>query len=238
MNTFARTLSLLTLALFTLAANAAPTPPEGRLYAPGAFDRLEVDGSAVIKLTQGERDQVFISGDDDVQREVEVELWKGRLHISPTGGWKFWNSGRLQIDVQMRQLSRITLSGNSDLHAAGPIKSDQLTISISGAGLARFDELSAGMLRFDISGSGDGQLAGQANQLSLSVSGKGKLQAEQLRTANATVSISGVGHAHLWVTDVLRVSVSGVGNVDYWGQPTVRRSVSGVGTVTSRGDKR
>lgn len=211
--------------------------PEGQLYTPGTFDRLELSGSANVKLTQGDRDQVFINGDASVQKGVEVELVNNRLYIRPAGSWKFWNDTRLQIDVQMRQLSRLSLSGNGDLYAPGPIKCDQLTISISGAGLARFDDLRADELKFDISGAGDGLLAGQVDRLKLSVSGKGKLLASELRAASATVSISGVGNASLWVTETLRVSVSGVGHVDYWGQPDVKRSISGVASVTSRGDK-
>lgn len=210
---------------------------EGRLYAPGAFDRLEVDGSALIQLTQGERDQVFISGDADVQNAVEVELSNRRLRISPAGGWKFWNTGRMKIEVQMRQPSRLSLSGASDLRASGPIRAEQLAISISGAGWARFDDLRVDQLRFDISGAGDGQLAGKVDELKLNISGKGKLAAEQLRTENAVVSISGVGNAALWVTDNLHVSISGVGTVDYWGQPEVKRSTSGLGSVNSRGEK-
>ncbi|MET0518320.1 MAG: head GIN domain-containing protein [Burkholderiaceae bacterium] len=212
--------------------------PEGRIYAPGAFDRLEISGSATITLRQGEHDQVFIAGDAQMQKSVEVELDERRLTIKPAGSWKFWTSSRLQIEVQMRQISQLTLSGASDLNAPGPIKADRLGISISGAGLARLDDLNAGQLRFDISGAGDGRLAGQAGELNLSVSGKGKLLAEQLKAARATVSISGVGNANVWVTDQLRVSISGIGSVDYWGQPELRRSTSGLGSVNARGDKR
>lgn len=238
MNTLHRRLVLICLAAAATAASAVTPSPEGKLYAPGSFDRLELDGAAQVRLVQGESDQVFVIGDADVQRGVELEFTNNRLRISTTGGWKFWNGGKPQIEVQMRRLSRLNLSGASDLHAAGPIKSEQLGISISGAGLARFDELKVENLRFDISGAGDGQLAGQVDQLQLSVSGKGKVQAEQLRAERVTVSISGVGNASVWATDTLRVSVSGVGTVDYWGEPVVKRSVSGVGTINSRGEKK
>jgi hypothetical protein len=229
---------LAALALVLAAGSAPAQTPEGKLYTPGAFDRLEVDGSAKVRLTQGDRDQVFIVGDSDSQQSVELELRNNRLSIHPTGNWKFWKNNRLQIDVQMRQVNQVSLSGASDLHAPGPIKTEHLKVEISGAGLARFDELNAVSLKFDISGAGDGQLAGHVGDLILNVSGKGKLLAEQLRAARAKVSISGVGNANLWVTDDLRVGISGVGNVDYWGQPQVKRSTSGMGSVTSLGDKR
>ena len=70
-----------------------PVPPEpGRVYAPGAFDRLELAGAARVILVQGDRDQAFIAGNDEVQKSVEVELADHQLIIRPTGGWKFWQS--------------------------------------------------------------------------------------------------------------------------------------------------
>ena len=230
----------LTLLFIGLAAGGAlAQAPEGRTYTPGAFDRIEVDGSAKVHLSQGDRDQIFIAGDDKVQAGVEIELHDNRLLIHPSGGWKFWATNRrLQIDVQMRQLSAVTLSGATDLVASGAIKSDRLSINISGAGQAHFDDLSAGALRFDVSGAGDGQLAGKVDTLTLAISGKGKLLADQLRAASANVEISGVGNATLWVTDKLRVAISGIGNVDYWGQPEVRKSTDGLGSIHARGDKK
>jgi hypothetical protein len=234
--TFIRpTLALAALVLAT--ATAFAQTPEGKLYTPGAFDRLEIDGSARVTLRQGERDQVFIGGDADVQRGVDVAVIGNRLQIHPSGGWKFWKDAKLQVDVQVRELRQIDLSGATDLHAPGPLKTDRLVVRISGAGNARFDALDAGQLKFDISGAGDGQLAGQVQELGLNVSGKGKLLADQLRAARANVSISGVGNAKLWVTEKLRINVSGVGSVDYWGQPDVQRSTSGLSSINGLGDK-
>jgi len=229
--------ALVLLAVGLAATSALAQAPQGKLYTPGPFDQIDVDGAARVTLTQGDRDQVFIHGDAAMQTSADVVLVGKRLRIDPAGGWKFWNNAKVQVDVQMRDVSRITLSGATDLHAPGPIKSDRLALRISGAGSARFDALDAGQLRFDISGAGNGQLAGRVDELGVRVSGKGKLAAEELRAAHANVSISGVGNASLWVTDKLQVNISGVGNVEYWGQPEVIRSTSGLGSVEGRGDK-
>ena len=228
---------LAALALLLVTAAASPAP-EGRLYTPGAFDRLEVDGTAQVRLTQGDRDQVFVAGDEDAQSSVDLQLKDNRLVLQPGGAWKFWKKGRVQVEVQMRQIREITLSGASDIQVVGPIKSERLGVSISGAGTVRFDDLNAQALRFDISGAGDGQLAGQVGELALNVSGKGKLLADLFSSARAHVAISGVANAQLWVTDRLAVSIAGVGSVDYWGRPEVTRSTSGLGSVHSLGDKR
>lgn len=222
-----------------VAQPAAPMPPSepGKVYAPGAFDRLELAGAARVVLVQGDRDQAFIAGDADVQKEVEVQLRGRQLVIRPNGGWKFWHSGKLFVQVEMRELRSLAVSGASDVHAPGPLRSDQLRLTISGAGLARLDQLQAKQLSFVISGSGDGQLAGKVEDLSLQISGKGKVTADRLQAQRARVSVSGIGNVLLWVTDDLSAHISGVGSVDYFGSPNVQRSVSGMGSISARGDK-
>ncbi|WP_280151331.1 head GIN domain-containing protein [Piscinibacter sp. XHJ-5] len=228
----------LAIALLLLASHAPAQTPPGKLYAPGAFDRIEIDGAAQVRLTQGERDQVFVNGDTDVQDGVDIGVANGRLMLRSAGAWKFWNRNKVQVDVQVRRLSQLTLAGATDVLAPGPIRTERLAVAISGAGTVRFDDLNAGTLRFDVSGAGDGVLSGQAGELALNVSGKGKLVADRLRVRSANVAISGVGHALLWVTDRLHVGISGVGDVEYWGRPEVTRSTSGLTSVNSLGDKR
>jgi len=225
------------------AMPAPPAPPAqpaepGRVYAPGPFDRLELGGAAQVILVQGDRDQVFIAGDEGVQKSVSVELLDHQLVIRPTGGWKFWSRTRLSMQIEMRQPRQISLSGASDLHAPGLLRAEQLRLSISGAGLARLDRVQAQQLVFDISGAGDGQLGGQVGDLTLRISGKGKVIADQLRAQRARVSISGIGNATVWVTDDLTANISGIGGIDYFGLPQVQRAVSGLGAINGKGDKR
>jgi len=217
-----------------------PLPPleVGKLYAPGAFDRLELAGAARVLLVQGERDQAFIAGDADVQKSVEVELADRQLVIRPTGGWKFWNSHKVFVKVEMRQLRQLSVSGASDVQAPGPLQCEQLKLSISGAGNVRLDQLQARQLTFGISGAGEGQLGGKVEDLALQISGKGKVVADRLQANKARVSVSGIGNVMLWVTDDLSAHISGIGSVDYFGRPNVQRSVSGMGTISAKGEKK
>lgn len=227
----------------TAAPAAHPAPPvppagPGKVYAPGDFDRLELAGAARVLLVQGERDQAFIAGDADVQKEVEVTLADRRLVIRPTGGWKFWHSSKLFVQVEMRELRQLSVSGASDVHAPGPLQADRLRLSISGAGIARLDQLQARQLVFAVSGAGDGYLGGRVEELALQISGKGKIVADKLQAQRARVNVSGIGNVVLWVTDDLSAHISGIGSVDYFGNPSVQRSVSGMGSITARGDKK
>lgn len=217
-------------------AQAEAQHAAGRSYSPGPFQRLEISGAADVRLLQGDRDEVFIAGDEETQKSVTVQLRGNRLEIQPSGNWKFWRSKRLQMEVTVRQLENLELSGNGEVHAPATFRAQRLSLSISGSGLVRFDDLQAQRLHFAVAGSGEGQLRGQVDSLSLAISGKGKLQAEQLRSERAAVAISGVGQAQLWVTRSLSVAVMGVGTVDYWGSPQVSRDASGLAKINARGE--
>lgn len=216
-----------------------PQPGEGRVYAPGPFDSVVVDGAGQVRLVQGDRDEVFVPGDARAQEQVDVRLNGRRLNIDLPGGWKFWKNGGdgAQVEVRLRRLVRLTIAGSNDVVAPGPLVGDQLSVSMAGMGVVRLDQLKVGQLSFEVSGAGEGQLGGQVDHLRLSVSGKGKIVAEQLRAGTADVSISGVGNASLWTVDRLRVQISGAGHVDYWGDPELTRSISGFGSVDPRGPK-
>ena len=219
---------------------APPAPPAGpgKVYAPGPFDRVELGGAARVIVVQGDRDQAFVSGDDEAQRSVTVDLRDRQLIVHPAGGWKFWHNDKLFVQVEVRQLRQLSVSGASDVHVPGPMRVDQLKLTISGAGSVRMDQLQARQLTFGISGAGDGQIAGRVEELALQISGKGKVMADRLQAQRARVNVSGIGNVLLWVTDDLTAHISGVGSVDYFGSPSVQRSVSGMGSISAKGEKR
>ncbi|MBC5764606.1 head GIN domain-containing protein [Ramlibacter albus] len=229
----------LLLLLAALSAAAAHAQPSQQTLTPGPFDRLSISGNARVDLTQGPRDEVTIVGEDGVRAKVQLHLSKsGRLDISTEDDWKFWNREPVQLRVQMREISRLTISGASDIAARGPIRADNLRVDISGAGEVKLAQVNAKQLRFNISGAGEGVLGGGAvDELQLHMSGKGKVTADKMKAVQGTVVISGVGNADVWVTDDLRVVVSGVGQVNYWGQPKIRQEISAIGSVNAKGNK-
>lgn len=215
-----------------------PLPPPVAPGVLGPFDRVNVSGMARVQLVQGERDEVTVVGDDAARRNVQLRVAGGRLTVSTHEGWKFWNREAVQVLVQVREITQLVISGASDIIAPRGIRADELRVHISGRGMVRLQDLQARVLRFDISGAGDGDVAGQVDELLLRVSGKGSLQADKLKARQGSVQISGIGSADVWVTDELRVGVSGIGTVSYWGQPALQRSSSGILELQPRGDKR
>jgi hypothetical protein len=224
------------------AAPSAPAPPaapagEGRLYTPGAFEGVEIGGAAEVRYVQGDVDQVWVAGPPEVQRSLNMDLQGRLLRIQSEGGWRFWTSRRLQVQITSRTLNRLAILGAADVTAAGPVKGDKLTVHISGAGLARFDQLNVDQLSFSVSGAGDGQVAGQVRELSVIVSGKGEFRGEDLQAQHARLTISGIGDVKVWAVEELGITVAGIGQVEYWGSPRVRQRTSGPSSITPRGPK-
>ena len=230
MTRFALIALLLPVAAFAQA-------PEGRVYTPGAFDAIEVSGAAAVRFVQGEVDEVFVEGGADAQRAVDLEVRDGQLLIRSSGGWKFWSAQRTQLQVTARDLRRLSISGAADVVAGAPVQVRQLAISISGAGLARFERLRAGQLIFSVSGAGSGEIGGAVQQLDINVSGRGEFRGEQLLSERATVQVSGIGDVKVWAQQQLNITVSGVGTVDHWGSAQVRRRTSGIAKANDHGPK-
>lgn len=225
---------LLALAALPLQAQT----PEGRVYTPGAFEGIEIGGSAEVRYTQGPNDQVFVEGSAEMQKSLSLDVRNGLLRVHSSGAWKFWNDQRLRLLVTSRQLQRLSISGAADFTAAGPVQTERLLVTISGAGLARFDKLNAEQLNFGVSGAGDGQFAGRTQQLIVAISGKSEFRGENLAANRARVTVSGIGDVKVWAVDELSIVVSGIGNVEYWGAPTiVREQTSGPATINQRGSR-
>jgi len=152
-----RLLGLL-LPVIGLVATLPCGAQEAQRVVSGSFDRLEVSGAALIELSQGPRDEAQVVGDDGGAR---LSVVGHTLRVHTGDSWKFWSREQTHVKVQMRNVSRIIISGASDIRAAGPLQVEQLGIDISGQGQVRLDDVRAEVLRFEVSGAGDGEVAGQ-----------------------------------------------------------------------------
>jgi hypothetical protein len=227
-------------AVLALAAHSAGANPDvvGKTYTPGSFDKLTFSGSAAVQFRQGDKDEIFVEGDEEMQNNISLELRGGRLEMRSEGSWKFWRGkGRPKVHVQMRDLKELQISGAADFVADEAVNLKALRVDISGAGVARFERLKADALRFSVSGSGDGYFTGSASELSVNISGRSDFYGENLLTRNARVSISGLGKAQVWNVGDLSTSVSGIGTIDYWGNPKLDKRSSGISTFNDRGAK-
>lgn len=198
------------------------------------FSSISLGIPAKLTLKQGSSDKVKISCDEDVLDEIEFDKRGDRLVIKREGSWGWgsgWNKSEVSIEVTMKNIEGVSVSGSGEIKGEGTIKSEDLEISISGSGDIELD-LSADDLDLRISGSGSIELKGKAATAEAKISGSGKVRAEDLVVEKFTASISGSGDCYITAKEEINARISGSGTVYYSGEPNrVISNSSGSGKV-------
>lgn len=191
------------------------------------FDAIDVAGSVVLELVQGQPSHVSIETDDNLAPMIEVQVKNGtltvhqRANLSPT---------RLRIVVKVWKLESLAVSGSGRVDA-GLLVAKNLRLRLGGSGLVRLDALTAETLDVQAGGSGLARVAGQANSLGASLGGSAQLDARALQVRRAAVTVGGSGQASVWASEALSGSVGGSGQLRYRGDPQLNMSRSGSGQV-------
>ena len=87
-------------------------------------------------------------------------------------------------------------------------------------------------LSVELSGVGNIDISGKANQAAINLSGTGNIDVLDLVIQDAHCNISGLGKLTCYVQNDLEAAVSGMGSIHYRGEPkSLRKSVSGIGKV-------
>ncbi|MCB0834285.1 MAG: DUF2807 domain-containing protein [Bacteroidetes bacterium] len=209
----------------------AQTRKETRTVEP--FHTVVTKGSEDVYVKQGNTQSLVIEADEDVLKDIVSEVHNGVLKIGLEDRWfdRTWTNKRIKVYVTMPVVKGFKLSGSGEIIGEGDIKSDDLSLTISGSGKIRMNVF-AETISSEISGSGDVRLSGTTTEYNCRISGSGNIDAMDLRTENCRAKISGAGDARVSVSGDLDVQISGSGNIAYAGDPkTVNTRVSGSGNV-------
>jgi hypothetical protein len=124
------------------AAQTRPLPP---------FTGVELAGSNVVTITVGGAQSVVVHADDNLLNRITTKVHDGRLVVGNTSG-SFETNSPTHVDVQVRKLDSVRLTGSGLLHASGT--ADRLEVILSGSGDAQLSDLSARDVHAVVSGSG------------------------------------------------------------------------------------
>ena len=200
------------------------------------FDAIQVDYPARVLISQGTRETLTIQAEDNVLPGLKTEVRGNELRIyykSPDG--KHVNPTKMVvINISVKQLSSLNFSSAGESTVDG-LKSDDLSVSLDGAGNVKLNDITIKNLDVNLSGAGSTTASGTADDLSVNISGFGGFNGKDLKTKTANVNISGAGSATVSVEDKLDTSISGAGSVTYYGSPDVTKNIAGIGSVRQAG---
>ncbi|MEO5570125.1 MAG: DUF2807 domain-containing protein [Bacteroidia bacterium] len=186
------------------------------------FTKINLPDHAHVILKQGDESSVrFESGKHG--GTVSSGILNGVLTIN--------SEFDVEAYITVKDLEKITISGNAKVETEDTIKTKNIELIILGIGKIDMN-LEAENVETDISGRGTIELHGSGKNLVARIPGAGKVEADNFSVNTATIDISGAGKFNVDVKDELNINISGVGTVNYVNEPAkVTKNISGLGKI-------
>jgi hypothetical protein len=179
-------------------------------YDVADFDGITTWGVGTVIIERTGREQLTVTGDDNVLSYLDIEVQNRTLMLGPEPGVNLSLRAELVFRVEVAELVSVSASGAIELEA-------------------ELDHQAA--LRLTMSGATAFEGTGHVDDLDVSVSGATRFDGRALQTGRTKLDASGTSIATVWATDRLEGHASGVSLIRYLGDPIVDLSVSGLATV-------
>lgn len=173
----------LTLALFA-------TEFETQKRAVGEFTSIRSSSSIDVVVEQGNSYQLELTAPIKYMDNIFTEVNNGELHIYTKGNMSY--TGDIVIHLQVKELTKVSLTGSGDFVTKGKIETPEFSFRISGSGDLSAT-LNARTVQGSISGSGDVKLSGITNSFEATISGSGDLIASDLHLLTSNLKMNGSG---------------------------------------------
>jgi hypothetical protein len=198
----------------------------------GEFHAISLDGVGTVNFTQDDATTLTVEAEPEALPLITTEVQDGTLHIQT----KVLSVKAIHLkhppvySITSPNLDQVELRG-AGRALIGRLKSDQLVVSVDGAGDVRLTNQMLGACRIKIAGAGNIKAAGIATTQQIDITGTGNFSGEQFVGETVKVNIAGAGRAKVHATEDLAVDIGGIGSVTYVGEPRIRPNVQGLGRV-------
>lgn len=228
------------LFLFSCSDDSICISGEGRLETRildlDDFTGIDLRESANVTVTQGDVQEVVVTGESNILDRLEMNVFNGVCDIDLKKGC--YRSYHLSVKITVPDLDLVAVSGSGDVLVNDFEDQHNLDLDISGSGSINLNEFS-GLQNIDarISGSGDIKAIktiSNVSNLDIKVSGSGSFKGYPIFTDNCHIKISGSADCFVTVNDLLDVNISGSGSVYFKGNPTLKKNITGSGKVKNK----
>jgi len=226
---------LFVLTLFTASAGTVKQERQVK-----SFEGISLALSADVKLTQGAGTKVVLEGPADYLEKVETVTEGGILKIRFYQKYTGWRtpSGRIRISITTPEINSLTVTGSGKIESVTPVHAgDMLKALVTGSGVIKIGDLTAGEVKMSVTGSGDIRISGkETGQAYVVITGSGDIHAGGLPARTVKVSITGSGDAYVNASEDLKVGITGSGDVYFRGEAVVDAHITGSGDLKRMND--
>lgn len=236
------------LLFFLIACLACSTSSNANTSAPGAtegkeesaadwknlrdFVEVQMVGPDNVYVTQAKEFSVRVEAEQPVLQQLKIEKSDDALRIyremKTLGDVK---KPPADIFISMPTLNRVRSTGSGKTHV-GKLQGTSLEIRATGSGDVDFKNVTVKLLDASIAGSGNLNVAGEAQTLQISIVGSGNFSGLGLKTEKGDVKALGSGHANFSSDGQVNAKILGSGNVQVKGSAKCDSVVMGSGKIT------
>lgn len=178
-----------------------------------AFEEIEIGSNFDVEIKKADSYKIIIQDGENFIDKIQIEVADGILKIDRKSG----------IFLSSNLDSKITI------YTPEPIG----IIKLAGSGSIMSNEnWEYNKLNCILSGSGDIQLKGVANECHINLDGSGDILLSKMKSLQAEVQLNGSGSVEIHAAKKLKVDLNGSGDVDYSGNPEVEENINGSGSVS------
>jgi hypothetical protein len=198
------------------------------------FSRISFGIPGNLQVNIGQGFSVVLEGAKDDIDEVSTRLSGDKLVIRYKN-LRFLSNDEVNVYITVPELSELDVSGSGKAAVIDPLRSESLSLLVSGSGRLITSEVNVENLDSKISGSGNITLGGgKVSDADIYISGSGSMNADAVTVESMDVNVSGSGNCSCNVSRTLDANISGSGNVVYRGNPGVNAKISGSGHVREK----
>jgi hypothetical protein len=231
---------LFAISSFAQQGNLLVNAPNVQKRNVDSFHAIEVSSSIDLVIKQGDEEGVAVSAADVKLRDriiTSVENGVLRIWLNTNGvHWNWgWTNQKLKAFVSFKTLDRLQASGSSDVYVDGAIKSNNLSISLSGSSDFK-GGIQANQLQLRQAGSSDAIVNGTATNADIHLSGSSDFKGYDMSVDVCNIEAHGSSDTHITVNKELSISNSGSSDVYYKGNAVLKEShSSGSSSISKRG---
>ena len=187
-----------------------------------SFDQLDVSGVFSLMLVQGNKEEVKIEADDNLQPLFEVKNEGTKLTISMKKDVNIQGKIKMKVYVTFKKLKSMDLKTVGNVISEANMSFDDLDINNKSVGNVDL-KLTTQKLNIENKSVGNVKLNGKADNVTIKNKGVGSLQAAGFIVQTMDIDNSGVGSAEVNAEKALKVKDSFLGKVSNKGSATIKR---------------
>lgn len=182
------------------------------------IDSVWITGSGELEISQGEKTELLLRGDQDDLDKVPYYTRGNTLVLGASREHKKASFSGVKFKLTVPRLEEARVSGSGDMYIQ-PLEVDRIRILVEGLGDVKVFSLKADQAALRVAGSGDIQAAElSVSVLEMVVSGSGDIAVGELRTDVVETTISGSGDIRvkksLERAGIVEINIAGGGEVN------------------------